>query len=135
MSLQTFIVLLFICIIPEAAKILSSFGAKIILACRNTDSGENAAVKIREHTSNKSIVECRKLDLASLQSVQSFAQEIKERDEKIYALICNAGVWIPDDDCNNENKTTKDGYEAHFGINHLGHFALIQSHTPNGTVR
>ena len=116
--------------IPEAAKILSSFGAKIILACRNTDSGEEAAVKIREHTSNASIVECRKLDLASLQSVQSFAQEIKDRDEKIYALICNAGVWIPDDDTNQQNKTTKDGYEAHFGINHLGHFSLIQSLLP-----
>ena len=117
--------------IPEAAKILSSFGAKIILACRNTDSGENAAVKIREHTSNStSIVECRKLDLASLQSVQSFAQDIKEREENIYALICNAGVWIPDDDTNQHNKTTEDGYEAHFGINHLGHFALIQSLIP-----
>jgi len=115
----------------EAAKILSSSGAcKIILACRNTDSGENAAVKIREHTSNTSIVECRKLDLASLQSVQAFAQEIKERDEKIYALICNAGVWIPNDGINNENKTTKDGYESHFGVNHLGHFALIQSLIP-----
>ena len=75
-------------------------------------------------------MECRKLDLASLQSVQSFAQDIIDRNEKIYALICNAGVWIPDDDSNNENKTTEDRYEAHFGINHLGHFALIQSLIP-----
>jgi len=120
--------LLFHSFILEAAKILSSFGAKIILACRNTDSGENAAVKIREHTSN--IVECRKLDLASLQSVQSFAQDIKDREEKVYALICNAGVWIPDDDTNQQNKTTKDRYEAHFGINHLGHFSPFNHSYP-----
>ena len=33
-----------------------------------------------------------KLDLSSLHSLQTFAQEIKDRNEKIYALICNAGV-------------------------------------------
>ena len=71
-----------------------------------------------------------KLDLSSLDSVRSFAADVKKRDEKIYALICNAGVWVPDDDSQDSTKTTMDGFEIHFGVNHLGHFLLIKSLLP-----
>jgi len=107
----------------EAAKDLSSYGAKIILACRNIDAGKSAAATIRELTSNNN-VDCMQLDLASLKSVRTFATELKTRNDKIYALICNAGVWMPTHD------TTEDGFEIQFGVNHLGHFELIQELIP-----
>ena len=108
----------------EAAKDFANCGGKIILACRDGDAGERAAVKIRQSTGNED-VDCMILDLASLDSVRKFATEIKTRNEKIYALICNAGVWQPE-----SGHKTKDGFEIHFGVNHLGHFALIQSLIP-----
>ena len=51
------------------------------------------------------------------------------KNERIFALVCNAGVWIPSDGKQQQTKT-QDGYEIHFGVNHLGHFALIQSLVP-----
>jgi len=110
----------------EAAKYLARGGGKIILACRNGDAGERAALEIRESTGNKD-VNFLKLDLASLSSVRSFATDFKTRNEKVHALVCNAGVWVPDD----QKTKTNDGYEIHFGVNHLGHFALIQSLIPH----
>ena len=64
----------------EAAKKLSTYGAKIILACRDVESGKRATVSIRESTSNNNI-ECMHLDLASLKSVRTFATKLKARND------------------------------------------------------
>lgn len=113
----------------EAAKDLAAnCGGKLILACRDDEAGKRAALQIRESSGNDD-VDCMRLDLASLDSVRKFSVELKERNEKVCALICNAGVWMPDDD-GADRKKTEDGYEIHFGVNHLGHFALIQSLIP-----
>jgi NAD(P)-dependent dehydrogenase (short-subunit alcohol dehydrogenase family) len=58
-----------------------------------------------------------RLDLASLASVREAATELRERFPRIDLLINNAGVT-------GLRGTTTDGFEAQFGINHLGHFAL-----------
>jgi retinol dehydrogenase 12 len=57
------------------------------------------------------------LDLASLNSVRACAEAFLVRDEPLNVLINNAGVG-------GARGLTADGFEAHFGINHLGHFAL-----------
>ncbi len=49
--------------------------ASVILACRNMTRGAEAATKIRESTGNDN-VECMKLDLASLQNVRSFSEQV-----------------------------------------------------------
>ena len=41
---------------------------------------------------------------------------------RLYILICNAGVWVPDE----LNKKTTDNFEIHVGINHLGNFYLTR---------
>ena len=117
----------------EAAKDLAGRigNGKIILACRNYDSGETAASMIRQFSGNAN-VECMKLDLASSDSIRQFALDITKRNEDsdeqldISALICNAGVWVPME----QKQKTNEGYEIHFGVNHLGHFSLIQSLLP-----
>jgi NAD(P)-dependent dehydrogenase (short-subunit alcohol dehydrogenase family) len=58
------------------------------------------------------------LDLASLKSVRSAAAELRSRHRSVDVLINNAGVmWAP-------KSETADGFETHFGTNHLGHFAF-----------
>lgn len=111
----------------EAAKDFSRRGAHVVLGCRDMGKGVKAARSIQISTSNSTtgvnrsgIVECLELDLASLSSVRNFASEIRAKYPVVHALICNAGVWVPMD----HEKVTKDGYEIHFGVNHLGHFLL-----------
>lgn len=60
------------------------------------------------------------LDLASLQSVRAFVEEVLKDFPEIHVLINNAGVCVPVEN----GEITADGFEINFGINHLGHFLL-----------
>merc|ERR1712228_100315 len=67
------------------------------------------------------------LDLADLANIRSFASryEALPFGTKIDVLMNNAGVMaIP------QRQETKDGFEQQFGINHLGHFALVSNVLP-----
>jgi NAD(P)-dependent dehydrogenase (short-subunit alcohol dehydrogenase family) len=101
----------------DATRIFASKGARVILACRNTDKGQRARDEIvRAHPSAE--VEVRQLDLASLASVQRFADEYLAKDRALDVLVNNAGVMaLP-------RSLTEDGFEMQIGTNHLGHFAL-----------
>ena len=101
----------------ETAVDLAKRNARVILACRSVERGEKAAVEVRKRSRNDNVV-FRQLDLASLESVRKFAGKILEEEPQIDILINNAGVVFP------QRKLTKDGFEMHFGVNHLGHFLL-----------
>jgi NAD(P)-dependent dehydrogenase (short-subunit alcohol dehydrogenase family) len=61
------------------------------------------------------------LDLASLASVQSFTEALVAAEvPPLHALVCNAGLQFT------HRARTEDGVEATFGINHLGHLALVE---------
>jgi light-dependent protochlorophyllide reductase len=61
------------------------------------------------------------LDLASLRSVRGFIEDVHGGGlPPIRAVVCNAGVQVV-----SGAHTTADGYEMTFGVNHLGHFALV----------
>ena len=86
-------------------------GAKVVLAVRDPAKGNAAAAKI------KGSVEVSQLDLGDLGSVKAFAK--RWGDRPVDVLMLNAGVMaIP------ERSLTKDGFERHYAVNHLGHFAL-----------
>lgn len=108
----------------ETALDLARRGAPIILGCRDTVSAQTAVNSIRAATGNEDVSHME-LDLSSLASVRKFAMNLKEK-ETLYALICNAGVWMPMD----QKKKTNDGFEVHFGVNHLAHFLLVQELLP-----
>jgi len=92
-----------------AATGLAGAGARVVMAVRNTERGEQIAAELGNGA------EARKLDLTDLASVRAFAEGW---DEPIDVLINNAGVMaVPEG-------RTKDGFETQIGTNHLGHFAL-----------
>ena len=99
------------------ARELARAGATVVLACRNTEKGADT---LREITSEAPAAEpeLAALDLASLDSIRSFADEFRNGHDGLDLLINNAGVMAP------PRRTTADGFEMQFGTNHLGHFAL-----------
>lgn len=101
----------------EAAKVLAGSGMRIVLAVRNETKGVAARDEILSlHQDGQ--IEIRKLDVADLSSVRSFAEAFLRDFTALDVLINNAGVMIP------PYSKTKDGFEMQFGSNHLGHFAL-----------
>ena len=99
------------------ARELARAGARVVMACRNQEKGREAvrAVRVRAPGSE---LELEALDLASLDSVRSFAVRVRERHDALDLLINNAGVMAT------PRRETADGFELQFGTNHLGHFAL-----------
>ncbi|GAB3075950.1 oxidoreductase [Pedococcus soli] len=97
------------------ARELARHGADVVMAVRNTSSGEEGARRIRA-TGAKGRVTVESLDLASQASVHAFADRF---DGPLDLLVNNAGVMAPP-----RRRETEDGFELQFGTNHLGHFAL-----------
>jgi len=103
----------------ETALDCARRGATVILACRSWDNTKQTLQMIREKTGNND-VHYLHLDLGDLESVRQFAQDVQSQYSSVYALVCNAGVWYPME----QGAKTSDGFEAHAGVNHLGHFLL-----------
>jgi NAD(P)-dependent dehydrogenase (short-subunit alcohol dehydrogenase family) len=92
------------------ARELARHGARVVVACRDLEKGRRAAAGLTGE------LEVRRLDLADLESVRAFAEELP--DPRLDILVNNAGVMAP------PRRLTRDGFESQFGTNHLGHFAL-----------
>ncbi|HEX7824110.1 MAG TPA: SDR family NAD(P)-dependent oxidoreductase [Mycobacterium sp.] len=101
----------------ETAAALAAKGAHVVLAVRNLDKGKDAAARIEQATPGAKVA-LQELDLTSLDSVRSAAEQLKSDHDAIDLLINNAGVMFT------PKSTTKDGFELQFGTNHLGHFAF-----------
>jgi NAD(P)-dependent dehydrogenase (short-subunit alcohol dehydrogenase family) len=101
----------------ETAAALAARRAKVVLACRNAQKAGDAIERIRARTPDADL-EFLELDLASLSSVEHFAAAFDSASDRLDLLINNAGVMAP------PLGHTEDGFELHFGCNHLGHFAL-----------
>jgi NAD(P)-dependent dehydrogenase (short-subunit alcohol dehydrogenase family) len=90
------------------ASAMAAAGHEVVIACRTPSKGAAAAASMPGD------VKVDELDLADLTSVRKFADTVDYVD----VLVNNAGVLgMP-------LTRTADGFEAHMGINHLGHFAL-----------
>jgi NAD(P)-dependent dehydrogenase (short-subunit alcohol dehydrogenase family) len=101
----------------ETAGALAAKGAHVVLAVRNVEKGKAAADLITRANPGASVA-VQELDLTSLDSIRSAADQLRADYQAIDLLINNAGVMMTPKD------TTKDGFELQFGTNHLGHFAL-----------
>ncbi|XP_013148572.1 PREDICTED: retinol dehydrogenase 12-like [Papilio polytes] len=96
-------------------------GAKVILACRSLERGEEAKKEIEEKCKDlpeTGTLVLEKCDLSSLKSVRDFSQKVLDTEPHVNILVNNAGVMM----C--PKGETEDGFETQFGTNHLGHFLL-----------
>ena len=87
------------------------------MAYRSLEKAKEAIEKIVAANKDADI-EAMSLDLASLESVRTFAKVFEAKYKRLDILLNNAGIMMP------PYGTTKDGFEQQFGVNHLGHFAL-----------
>jgi NAD(P)-dependent dehydrogenase (short-subunit alcohol dehydrogenase family) len=101
----------------ETAAALAAKGARVVLAVRNLAKGQAAADLIKARTPGADVA-LQELDLSSLASVRSAADDLRTGYDRIDLLINNAGVMMT------PKQTTADGFELQFGTNHLGHFAF-----------
>ena len=102
----------------STAIALARDGGRVFIACRSATAGETAVARIKA-ASGSADVRLLMLDLASLSSVRACAAEFLDLDEPLHVLVNNAGVG-------GQRGLSADGFELHFAVNHLGHFALTQ---------
>lgn len=104
----------------ETAKLLAAKGIPLIIGCRDMERADAARQRIRAHAPEAE-VELLELELASLDSVAAAVEALHRREQPgLGAIVCNAGLQIVD-----RVRTSQDGYELTFAVNHLGHFALV----------
>lgn len=101
----------------EAANVLTSKGAEVIMAVRSLTKGERAVSYICEKNPNARI-RLMQVNMDSIKSVKSFALEFLALYDSLDILINNAGVMVP------PFSKSPDNIENQFATNHLGHFAL-----------
>jgi NAD(P)-dependent dehydrogenase (short-subunit alcohol dehydrogenase family) len=94
-------------------------GATVIIGCRRLASGEEVAEECNGQPDNKGTAKAMVLDIADVRSIKSFVEAFTKECGALDILVNNAGIMnVP------SKELTKDGYEAQFGTNHMGHFAL-----------
>lgn len=111
----------------ETAKDLYKRGGRVILACRDINKAKEAVNDIKENvlkTQENNLeeelgeLEICQLNLNSFANIKKCAQHLLTTESNIHILINNAGVFL------HPFEKTKDGFETHFQVNHLGHFLL-----------
>jgi NAD(P)-dependent dehydrogenase (short-subunit alcohol dehydrogenase family) len=111
----------------------------VVMTGATSGIGANAAVRIAAQPNIRLIIGARgghsgpegaeviPLDLASLASVRTFADDVKKRlgGAHIDMLVLNAGIQTSD-----ATQRTVDGFEVTFAVNHLAHYLLARLLVP-----
>ena len=106
----------------ETARALAAHGAEVIGAARDLRKARTATVKFRQaHGDRLRLIH---LDLASLASVRACADVLLAEGRPLDLIIANAGIMAT------PFARTVDGIESQIGVNHLGHFLLINRLAP-----
>ena len=103
---------------------LAKQGYHIVMLCRNRVKAEAARMEIIQETNNENIdiVLC---DLGIMNNIQEAAKTIRMNYSKLDLLVNNAGM-LPD----SKRKTTDEGLEVTFAVNHLSYFLLTRELMP-----
>jgi NAD(P)-dependent dehydrogenase (short-subunit alcohol dehydrogenase family) len=104
---------------------LARRGARVLLACRSgiPDVGEEMA---RETGSTK--IEMIRVDLADLDNVVAFADELARRGETIDLLVLNAGVVT------REARPSRQGYDMMFAVHYAANHVLVRRLLASGVI-
>lgn len=110
---------------------------QLIMASRSQEKAE-AAIREIEAVVPGAKIAFLSVDLASFDSIQKAAQSVTQEYDRLDVLLNNAGMMGA------PPGLTQDGYEAHFGSNHMGPALLTKlllplmektSQAPNSDVR
>jgi NAD(P)-dependent dehydrogenase (short-subunit alcohol dehydrogenase family) len=99
-----------------SAIALGKLGARLVLVCRSAEKGRAAIADIEREGAKD--VELLVGDMGSQADVRRVAAEFKAKHDRLDVLLNNAGVLVT------SRRTTVDGIEETFAINHLGYFLL-----------
>jgi len=91
-------------------------GAEVIMAVRSGIPEKGDAVKAKSGSGKVSMIF---VDLSDVDSIYSFADQLKEKYETIDILICNAAV-VP-----KKSRKTPQGLEQMFMVNYFAKFLLV----------
>ena len=104
---------------------LASRGARVLMACRSgiPEAGE----EVRARSGNPE-VEMLQVDLSDLASIDALADTLRDREERLDVLVCNAGV-VP-----KEGRESAQGYELMVAVNFLAKTKLLDRLLRDGTI-
>ncbi|MBD5657018.1 MAG: SDR family NAD(P)-dependent oxidoreductase [Candidatus Eremiobacteraeota bacterium] len=106
----------------EIARALAAHGAKVVGTARNPEKAQAATASSASSYDRDfppEAFQLIELDLSSLASVRACADTLHSDGETFDLVIANAGVMA------GPKRRTVDGFETQFGVNHLGHFLLV----------
>ena len=91
----------------------------VLIACRNSHSGEAACRSISVEIEAPTKIEYFFLDLAEISSIRMFVRHVESRKYTIAVLVNNAAVYAPLD-----GSKTNNGQDMCFGVNYVAPFYL-----------
>lgn len=105
----------------ETARALFATGMDVFITARDLDKANSVINDIKSSEPNSGgklhVIE---IDMSSLASVKTAAQDFLSKSNTLNILVNNAGIAKPSEG----RHLTADGYEQHFAINHLAPFTL-----------
>lgn len=102
----------------ETVKCLAAQGASVVVPVRTPEKAAAALAKVEGDVTSAP------MDLADIGSVNGFAAALVDAGRGIDLLINNAGIMA----C--PETRVGPGWEAQFGVTHMGHFALTRALMP-----
>ncbi len=105
------------------AERLAGHGARVIVHGRDQTRAQRAATEIESATGTSA--DTALADLATLGDVRRLAAQIRDRYDRLDALVSNAGIGttVPGGGARQESA---DGYELRFAVNYLGGYLLTR---------
>jgi NAD(P)-dependent dehydrogenase (short-subunit alcohol dehydrogenase family) len=103
----------------RVASDLAAGGATVLLHGRNRERLNSTLGGIRGETGSERL-DSYLADLSSLGEVRALAQQVLAEQDRLDALVNNAGVIA------RERRESEDGYELTFAVNYLSHFLLTR---------
>lgn len=107
----------------EITRAVATAGYKVIMACRDPEIAEEKRQLIMRETGNIAL-EIVPVNLASLSSTASFANELLQRGEVIILLMNNAGTM------ETRRCITEDGLERTVSVNYVAPYLLTRKLLP-----
>jgi NAD(P)-dependent dehydrogenase (short-subunit alcohol dehydrogenase family) len=103
----------------ETARGLLRLGYEVVITSRNSERGDKAVARLKSEYPDGEI-SALTLDLSNQSSVRAFAPSFIRTLKNWDVLVLNAGAKVL-----SNYRETDSGIEYHFGVNAVGHFALV----------